>query len=85
MDGCMMDGWMERWTDRQRGEWMDRWKEGVGGWVLGVRWTDQWVSWMNHLIVSLSAFIYTILSRVCALLLSGTLSCLLLTFWLLQS
>lgn len=61
-----------------------RWKEDVGGWMLGVRWTDQRVSRMNHLIDSLNIFIYSILSRVCALLLSGTLSCLLLTFWLLQ-
>ena len=31
---------------------MDRWKEDVGGWMLGVRWTDRRVSRMNHLIDS---------------------------------
>lgn len=53
-----MDGWKDGLTGRG-GEWMDRWMEDVGGWMLGVRWADQWVSRMNHLMDSQLEYLHS--------------------------
>ena len=84
VEGWMMAGWMDWWKDGLMGRGMDGWMDGrLDARVDGLM--GELDESFDIQIISLSTFIYNILSHVYALVFLGTLSCLLLTFWLLPS